>query len=91
MSEKQYSTTWMWQSKSGGTHGVSFDKDDLTLAWFDDAAGCGCVDSVGEQTLAQFRERGAMLGLPDDIRAELLETLAHYENQAENEPQHQNA
>ena len=91
MSEKTYSTTWMWQSNSGGTHGVSLDTGDMTLTWFDDAAGCACAESAGDQTISQFREKGGLFSLPDDIRAELQETLEHYENQAENVPQHQTA
>ena len=64
-------TSWMWQSSSGGVHGALIDTDDHTIQWFDDAAGCGCAESVGEQTFAQYRERGALVGgMPEDVRAE---------------------
>jgi len=84
---KSLTTTWMWATNNGGTAGVQIHPEEMVLEWFDDAAGCACAESIGEQTIQTFREKGALVGgMPDDVREELdisLQTLA------ENEPQHQ--
>ncbi len=77
---KRVNTTWMWANSRGGTGGLQLHTDEMVLEWFDDAAGCACAESVGEQSIAVFREKGALVsGMPEDVREELeytLQTLA---------------
>jgi len=75
MTQPSITTSWMWQSSSGGVNGALIDTDDHTIQWFDDTAGCGCAESIGTQTVAQYRERGALVSMPEDVRAELEASL----------------
>lgn len=56
-------------------NGLKLNTDRVLLEWYD-SFGCACGDSTAEQTPADFRNKGAYLGLPDDIKAELETALA---------------
>lgn len=77
MSEQKntITTTWMWPASSGGVHGLTIDTIDNKLLWFDDAVACACGDYSVMQTFAHFDEKGPKLSIPDDVLAELQDSL----------------
>lgn len=74
MSAKPINTSWLWVD-DGEQYGLIIDADERKLSWYE-GAGCACGDSFAEQTFDDFAQNGARyLPLPDDIAAEINQSL----------------
>ncbi len=67
-------TAWMWRAGQG-INALKLDVEQRRLRWFDEV-GCACGDSSAEQTVAEYRQRGAPgFTPPEDVLAEIDEAL----------------
>jgi len=72
----QIQTTWMWHDEaSNGVKGAIIDLDEQVIQWMDQP-GCACGDSGESQLISDFLQQGAIVGLPDDIQAEIMAELS---------------
>ena len=72
MNEKQLPSSWIWLADEK-IYGLDVDIEAGVLHWYDQI-GCSCEDSMADQTVAHFRQRGVLPivpELPSDILAEL--------------------
>lgn len=80
MDKKPLTTSWMWRQDDGEIWGLTLNLEKQTLEWFD-GIGCACGDSFAEQSIEDFRRRGAHYGSPpDDVLAEVRAALQALEN-----------
>jgi hypothetical protein len=78
MAQQRLTTSWMWPV-SDGVNSLFIDTDTKRLHWFDQM-GCICMDDDNsiEQSLTEFREKGApgmITAVPDDVMAEIQEAI----------------
>lgn len=74
MSEK-IQTAWMWQNHDGSVAGATIDLDDALIQWYA-SLGCACGSSDGEQSIADFLQRGPRFGNPpQDVYDEMKMAL----------------
>ena len=75
MTETPLTTSWLWKDGEE-LNGLKINQEKKKLEWFD-GVGCACGDSTAEQTVAEFRQRGAAFGNPpEDVLAELETALS---------------